>query len=32
MFVSVEILQPSQPNRVMLSAVILPNHAFTGQA
>ena len=27
----VEILQPSQPNGVMLSVVSLPNHAFTGQ-
>ena len=31
-FVCDEILQPSQPNGVMLSAVSLPNHAFTGQA
>ena len=31
-FVCVEVLRPSQPNRVMLSAVSLPNHTFTGQA
>ena len=31
-FVCVEVLQPSQPNRVMSSAVSLPNHTFTGQA
>ena len=31
-FVCVEVLQPSQPNGVMLSAVSLPNHTFTGQA
>ena len=31
-FVSVEVLQPSQPNGVMSSAVSLPNHTFTGQA
>ena len=31
-FVCVEVLQPSQPNWVMLSAVSLPNHTFTGQA
>ena len=31
-FVCVEVLQPSQPNGVMQSAVSLPNHAFTGQA
>ena len=31
-FVCVEVLQPSQPNEVMSSAVILPNHTFTGQA
>ena len=28
----VEVLQPSQPNGVMLSVVSLPNHTFTGQA
>ena len=28
----VEVLRPSQPNGVMLSAVSLPNHTFTGQA
>ena len=32
MLVCVEVLQPSQPNGVMLSAVGLPNHTFTGQA
>ena len=31
-FVCVEVLRPSQPNGVMLSAVSLPNHMFTGQA
>ena len=31
-FVCVEILRSSQPNGVMLSAVNLPNHTFTGQA
>ena len=31
LFVSVEVLRPSQPNGVMLSAVNLPNHTFTGQ-
>ena len=31
-FVCVEVLRPSQPNRVMSSAVCLPNHTFTGQA
>ena len=31
-FVCAEVLQPSQPNGVMLSAVSLPNHTFTGQA
>ena len=31
-FVCVEVLLPSQPNKVMLSAVSLPNHTFTGQA
>ena len=30
--VCVEVLCPSQPNGVMLSAVSLPNHTFTGQA
>ena len=30
-FVRVEVLRPSQPNRVMSSAVSLPNHTFTGQ-
>ena len=28
--VCVEVLQPSQPNEVMLSAVSVPNHTFTG--
>ena len=32
LFVCVEVLQPSQPNRVMLSVVSLPNHTVTGQA
>ena len=32
LFVCVEVLQPSQPNGVMSSAVSLPNHMFTGQA
>ena len=32
LFVCVEVLWPSQPNRVMSSAVTLPNHTFTGQA
>ena len=27
-----EVLQPSQPNGVMSSAVSLPDHTFTGQA
>ena len=31
MFVCVEVLWPSQPNGVMLSAVSLPNHTFTEQ-
>ena len=31
-FVSVEVLQTSQPNGVMSSAVSLHNHTFTGQA
>ena len=31
-FVCLEVLQPSQPNGVMSSAVSLPNHTFTGQA
>ena len=30
-FLCVEVLQPSQPNGVMSSAVNLPNHMFTGQ-
>ena len=32
LFVCVEVLRPSQPNGVMLSAVSLPNYTFTGQA
>ena len=28
----VEVLRPNQPNGVMSSMVILPNHTFTGQA
>ena len=32
LFVCVEVLQPSQPNGVMSSAVSLPNHTFTVQA
>ena len=32
LFVCIEVLQPSQPNRVMLSTVNLPYHTFTGQA
>ena len=32
LFVCVEVLQPSQPNAVMSSAVSLPNQTFTGQA
>ena len=32
LFVCVEVLQPSQPNGVMSSAVSLPNHKFSGQA
>ena len=32
LFVWVDVLWPSQPNWVMLSAVSLPNHTFTGQA
>ena len=28
LFVCVEVLWPSQPNRVMSSAVSLPNHTF----
>ena len=32
LFVCVEVLRPSQPNRVMSSAVSLPNRTFTGQA
>ena len=31
LFVCVKVLWPSQPNGVMLSAVSLPNHMFTGQ-
>ena len=31
LFVCVEVLRPSQSNRVMSSAVSLPNHTFTGQ-
>ena len=31
LFVCVEVLRPSQPNRVVSSAVSLPNHTFTGQ-
>ena len=31
-FVCVEVLRPSQPNGVMLSAVSLLNHTFTRQA
>ena len=27
-----EVLQPSQPNGAMSSAVSLPSHMFTGQA
>ena len=30
--VCVEVLQPSQPNEVMVSVVRLPNHTVTGQA
>ena len=32
LYVCVEILWPSQPIRVMLSVVRLPNHTFPGQA
>ena len=32
LFVCVEVLRPSQPNGIMSSVVILPNHTFTGQA
>ena len=32
LFVCVEVLWPSQLNRVMSSMVSLPNHTFTGQA
>ena len=32
LFVSVDVLRPSQPNGIMSSAVSLPNHTFTGQA
>ena len=31
-FVCVEVLWPSQPTRVMSSAVSLPNHTVTEQA
>ena len=31
-FVCGEVLQPSQPNGFISSAVRLPNHNFTGQA
>ena len=31
-FVCVKVIQPSQPNGVMSSAISLPNHTFTGQA
>ena len=31
-FVCVEVLRPSQPNRVLSSAVSLPSYMFTGQA
>ena len=31
-FVCVEVLRPSQPNGIMSSAVLLPNHTFTGEA
>ena len=30
--VCVEVLWPSQPNRIMSSVVSLPNYTFTGQA
>ena len=32
LFVWVDVLQPSQPNGVMLNVVNLPNHTFIGQA
>ena len=32
LFVCVAVLQPSQPNGVMSSAISLPSHTFTGQA
>ena len=32
LFVCVEVLRPSQPNRVMSSAISLSNHTFTVQA
>ena len=32
LFVCVEVLWPCQPSMVMLSAVSLLNHTFTGQA
>ena len=31
-FVCVEVLQPSQPNRVVSFVVSLPGNTFTGQA
>ena len=31
LFVCVEVLRSIQPNRVMSSAVSLPNHTLTGQ-
>ena len=32
LFICVEVLRPSQPDRVMSSADSLPNHTFTGHA
>ena len=32
LFICVQVLRINQPNGVMLSAVSLPNHTFTGQA
>ena len=32
LFVCAEVLRPSEPNGVLLSAVSLHNHTFTGQA
>ena len=32
LFVCVEVLRPSQPNGVMLSAASFTYHTFTGQA